>query len=134
MSSRWGRVAQLGEHLPYKQRVAGSNPVLPTIKINTSYNGESFQLGTWCSWLTHWPVKPEIAGSSPVVPAIRKQGVSVWIFHLALFFCSSMISRYFFYLLLQKSLSNFHKTSPIIKKISNFEPQNQIFPYCEQGA
>lgn len=26
-----GRLAQLGEHLPYKQRVTGSNPVVPTI-------------------------------------------------------------------------------------------------------
>ena len=26
-----GRLAQLGEHLPYKQRVTGSSPVLSTI-------------------------------------------------------------------------------------------------------
>ncbi len=26
-----GRLAQLGEHLPYKQRVTGSSPVVPTI-------------------------------------------------------------------------------------------------------
>ena len=26
-----GSIAQLGEHLPYKQRVTGSNPVVPTI-------------------------------------------------------------------------------------------------------
>ena len=26
-----GRIAQLGEHLPYKQRVTGSSPVVPTI-------------------------------------------------------------------------------------------------------
>ena len=25
-----GRLAQLGEHLPYKQRVTGSSPVAPT--------------------------------------------------------------------------------------------------------
>ena len=25
-----GRIAQLGEHLPYKQRVTGSSPVVPT--------------------------------------------------------------------------------------------------------
>ena len=25
-----GSIAQLGEHLPYKQRVTGSNPVVPT--------------------------------------------------------------------------------------------------------
>ena len=28
-----GRLAQLGEHLPYKQRVTGSSPVLSTKKI-----------------------------------------------------------------------------------------------------
>ena len=26
-----GRIAQLGEHLPYKQGVTGSSPVVPTI-------------------------------------------------------------------------------------------------------
>ena len=26
----WGSIAQLGEHLPYKQRVTGSSPVVPT--------------------------------------------------------------------------------------------------------
>ena len=29
--SRYGRIAQLGEHLPYKQRVIGSSPIVPTI-------------------------------------------------------------------------------------------------------
>ncbi len=28
-----GRIAQLGEHLPYKQRVIGSSPIVPT-KLN----------------------------------------------------------------------------------------------------
>ncbi len=27
-----GSIAQLGEHLPYKQRVIGSSPIVPTIK------------------------------------------------------------------------------------------------------
>ena len=27
---RCGSIAQLGEHLPYKQRVTGSSPVVPT--------------------------------------------------------------------------------------------------------
>ncbi len=30
---RIGGLAQLGEHLPYKQRVTGSSPVTPTIII-----------------------------------------------------------------------------------------------------
>ena len=29
-SRRQGNIAQLGEHLPYKQRVTGSSPVVPT--------------------------------------------------------------------------------------------------------
>ena len=29
--TKCGSIAQLGEHLPYKQRVTGSSPVVPTI-------------------------------------------------------------------------------------------------------
>ncbi len=29
-SARCGSIAQLGEHLPYKQRVIGSSPIVPT--------------------------------------------------------------------------------------------------------
>ena len=32
--SPYGELAQLGEHLPYKQRVTGSSPVLPTKQIS----------------------------------------------------------------------------------------------------
>ena len=28
-----GSIAQLGEHLPYKQRVIGSSPIVPTIRL-----------------------------------------------------------------------------------------------------
>ena len=31
----YGSIAQLGEHLPYKQRVIGSSPVVPTKVILT---------------------------------------------------------------------------------------------------
>ncbi len=31
MKNALGSLAQLGEHLPYKQRVTGSSPVTPTI-------------------------------------------------------------------------------------------------------
>ena len=30
--SPYGSIAQLGEHLPYKQRVIGSSPIVPTIR------------------------------------------------------------------------------------------------------
>ena len=32
-----GGLAQLGEHLPYKQRVTGSSPVPPTTGFDTGY-------------------------------------------------------------------------------------------------
>ncbi len=34
---RFGRLAQLGEHLPYKQGVTGSSPVVPTKKITDTF-------------------------------------------------------------------------------------------------
>ena len=41
--SRWGRlsgiIAQLGEHLPYKQGVTGSSPVGPTFTFISEYAG-----------------------------------------------------------------------------------------------
>ena len=57
-----GRLAQLGEHLPYKQRVGGSIPSASTIlKL------EDAEL--WCRGLTCLPVTQEIAGSNPVSSA-----------------------------------------------------------------
>ena len=32
-----GSIAQLGEHLPYKQGVTGSSPVVPTINLKTKF-------------------------------------------------------------------------------------------------
>ena len=32
LAMAYGSIAQLGEHLPYKQRVTGSSPVVPTYK------------------------------------------------------------------------------------------------------
>ena len=48
-----GRLAQLGEHLPYKQGVTGSSPVVPTI-----------YLARWCSRLARQPVTLEVDSSS----------------------------------------------------------------------
>ena len=33
-TDEYGILAQLGEHLPYKQRVIGSSPIGPTFKFN----------------------------------------------------------------------------------------------------
>ena len=49
-----GSIAQLGEHLPYKQEVTGSSPVVPTKN-----------LALWCSRLARQPVTLEVDGSSP---------------------------------------------------------------------
>ena len=35
-----GRLAQLGEHLPYKQRVTGSSPVAPTTSQQTTLHSK----------------------------------------------------------------------------------------------
>ena len=35
-SAMIGSIAQLGEHLPYKQRVTGSSPVVPTIRSGST--------------------------------------------------------------------------------------------------
>ena len=48
-----GSIAQLGEHLPYKQEVTGSSPVVPT------------NMASWCSRLARQPVTLEVDGSSP---------------------------------------------------------------------
>ena len=55
-----GSIAQLGEHLPYKQEVTGSSPVVPTI-----------HLALWCSRLARQPVTLEVDGSSPFGVAIN---------------------------------------------------------------
>ena len=49
-----GSIAQLGEHLPYKQEVTGSSPVVPTK-----------HMALWCSRLARQPVTLEVDGSSP---------------------------------------------------------------------
>ena len=54
-----GSIAQLGEHLPYKQEVTGSSPVVPTINM-----------ALWCSRLARQPVTLEVDGSSPFGVAI----------------------------------------------------------------
>ena len=57
-----GSIAQLGEHLPYKQEVTGSSPVVPTT-----------HLALWCSRLARQPVTLEVDGSSPF--GVAKQNV-----------------------------------------------------------
>ena len=55
----YGRIAQLGEHLPYKQGVTGSIPVAPTI-----YNAGVAQL------VEQLTCNQQVAGSSPITSSI----------------------------------------------------------------
>ena len=58
--SACGSLAQLGEHLPYKQRVIGSSPITPTTIFGDGLNGIWFVF--------------EICGSSSVGRALPCQG------------------------------------------------------------
>ena len=54
LDKRNGILAQLGEHLPYKQRVTGSSPVGPIAEMQINKYGEIAQLARahgsypWC--------------------------------------------------------------------------------------
>ena len=45
----YGILAQLGEHLPYKQRVIGSSPIGPTIGSTEVLS----DMPAWRNWQTH---------------------------------------------------------------------------------
>ena len=45
--SPYGSIAQLGEHLPYKQRVIGSSPIVPTKKSTSTVSACRFLLITF---------------------------------------------------------------------------------------
>ena len=82
-----GRLAQLGEHLPYKQRVTGSSPVLSTIyglvaqlvrALACHARGRGFEphpsrhfkfifLADLAHLVERHLAKVEVAGSSPVI-------------------------------------------------------------------
>ncbi len=69
-----GRLAQLGEHLPYKQGVTGSTPVAPTRKLKLIiWPGSS--VGLECQ-----PVTLEVEGSSPFrVARLETKGVLLFV-------------------------------------------------------
>ena len=63
-----GRLAQLGERLPYKQNVSGSIPLAPTIFF--AHFASYIVMARWFSWLECRPVTAEVVGSSPIRVAI----------------------------------------------------------------
>ncbi len=68
-----GRLAQLGEHRPYKAGVTGSSPVsstnhfIPRFISSILYSGRLAQLGE------HRPYKAGVTGSSPVSSTTLKK-------------------------------------------------------------
>ena len=62
----YGSLAQLGEHLPYKQRVTGSSPVTPTIQ----YAGIA-QL------VEQLICNQQVVGSSPITSSKKGQAMLV---------------------------------------------------------
>ena len=56
----FGILAQLGEHLPYKQRVIGSSP------IGSIFDIIIYHKAWWLSWLERRPVTAEVVGSNPI--------------------------------------------------------------------
>ena len=75
-----GSIAQLGEHLPYKQRVTGSSPVVPTTfgpvvqlvrTLACHARGRGFephpgrQYASVAQLVEQWTENPRVAGSIP---------------------------------------------------------------------
>ncbi len=66
-----GGLAQLGEHLPYKQGVAGSSPASST--IFTLYLQDIYfisHIAGWSSLVARWAHNPKVVGSNPA-PATK---------------------------------------------------------------
>ena len=58
---RYGVLAQLGEHLPYKQRVTGSSPVGPISHIFSNRRADVAQLAEQLI------CNQQVIGSSPII-------------------------------------------------------------------
>ena len=55
------------EHLPYKQRVGGSNPSTPTFRKRKPINRAFSSAGS-----EHLPYKQRVGGSNPSTPTFQK--------------------------------------------------------------
>ena len=74
-----GVLAQLGEHLPYKQRVIGSSPIGPILFIITVnfMEGSAYNRICWCGGIGRRkglkiPRGQPRIGSSPITSSIRQ--------------------------------------------------------------
>ena len=72
--TKFGGLAQLGEHLPYKQRVTGSSPVVPT-KKELAYASSFFIQAAGLAY-HHDAVVYIIKGGKPPLYLITRQRVS----------------------------------------------------------
>ncbi len=95
-SGIWGRIAQLGEHLPYKQGVIGSSPIAPTksgpvvqlVRMPACHaGGRGFeplpgrQFAQIAQSVEQWTENPRVGGS---IPPLGTSGInSVVECHLA---------------------------------------------------
>ena len=75
-----GVLAQLGEHLPYKQRVIGSSPIGPTITDNLVYMPIDSKLNI-CADMAQLAEQltcnQQVIGSSPIIGLIIWMGSRV---------------------------------------------------------
>ena len=67
----YGSIAQLGEHLPYKQRVIGSSPIVPTKRVKVS-SLCPFYYADVAHLVERHLAKVEVAGSSPVIRSSKR--------------------------------------------------------------
>ena len=72
-----GSLAQLGEHLPYKQRVTGSSPVAPTKDGNNKVQPSA----DLAHLVERDLAKVEVAGSSPVIRSSGLKPHSIFKLH-----------------------------------------------------
>ena len=64
--SKYGILAQLGEHLPYKQRVIGSSPIGPILteqSVECRRGGTGRRVGLKIPWWQHRTGSIPVAGS-----------------------------------------------------------------------
>ena len=60
----YGIIAQLGEHLPYKQRVIGSSPIGPIYKYNVR---AYFKYADMAQLAEQLICNQQVIGSSPII-------------------------------------------------------------------
>ena len=62
-----GILAQLGEHLPYKQRVTGSSPVGPILAVRMFTAGMAVVLADMAQLAEQLICNQQVIGSSPII-------------------------------------------------------------------